>query len=333
MSSASITTRRRASGTRYVVRYRLGGRTYPLQHAGAFKTQKEAKVRLGLVSGELAAGRDPAALLRQLLEPSRVRTFAETFEAFTSSRVDVAEATKANYATHRIRLVELLDGRDPLTLTWQDMQDVVSKLADDLSPLSVRRYLTTLAQVLDYAGADPNPARDRRVKFPRAEAAIPDPPSGHDVAAIIANAPRKWQLALRVLEQTGMRVGELCALEWGDLDRANMQIRVRQGKTRAARRWIALPEWLLEEIEATCPPDDRIAERRVFQGATRQTIGNAMKNGCKNAGTASYSPHGLRHRYISVKLREGVPVTEIAAQVGHTKKSLTLDTYAHVLVD
>jgi hypothetical protein len=37
--------------------------------------------------------------------------------------------------------------------------------------------------------------------------------------------------------------------------------------------------------------------------------------------------------YISVKIREGVPVTDIAAHVGHSRKSLTLDTYAHVLID
>ena len=62
-------------------------------------------------------------------------------------------------------------------------------------------------------------------------------------------------------------------------------------------------------------------------------IGNAMRNACKNAGIASYSPHDLRHRFISVKIREGVAVTQIAAHVGHSKKSLTLDTYAHVLID
>jgi hypothetical protein len=28
-----------------------------------------------------------------------------------------------------------------------------------------------------------------------------------------------------------------------------------------------------------------------------------------------------------------VPVTQVAAQLGHSKKSLTLDTYSHVLLD
>jgi integrase len=59
----------------------------------------------------------------------------------------------------------------------------------------------------------------------------------------------------------------------------------------------------MEEIEATCPPDDRTALRRVFSGAGRQTIGNAMRNACKTAGIANYSPHDLRHRFISVKMR------------------------------
>ncbi len=65
----------------------------------------------------------------------------------------------------------------------------------------------------------------------------------------------------------------------------------------------------MDEIEAACPPDDRTAERRLFPGATRQVLGNAMRNGCKVAGLPHYSPHDLRHRYASVKIAEGLPVT------------------------
>lgn len=125
------------------------------------------------------------------------------------------------------------------------------------------------------------------------------------MTAIIANAPRKWQLALRVLEQTGMRTGELGKLEWADVDLAGSRFRIRNGKTNAARRWVAVPEWLMEEIAVICPPDDRTPERRLFVGATRQTLGMAMRRGCQAAGLAHYSPHDLRHRYASVKIREG----------------------------
>jgi integrase len=334
MASASIRRRKTRSGLRFQVRYRLGGRTYPLVHAGSFPTLKEARLRRDLVAGELAAGRNPAEILRTLAEAAkRRRTFAELYDAFTASRVDVAEATMANYATHRIRLLDLLGERDPAAIGWQDVQVAVTALSADLSPLSVRNYLGTLRLVLDFADLDPNPARDRRVKLPRPDETIPNPPTAGEVETIIANAPRRWRLAIRVLEQTGMRVGELARLEWGDIDLAGLRLRIRTGKTSAARRWVPVREWLMEEIEATCPPDDRTAMRRVFPGAGKDTIGNAMRNACKVAGIASYSPHDLRHRYISVKIREGIPVTQVAAHVGHSRKSLTLDTYSHVLID
>ena len=64
--SLMITTRRTKSGPRYVVRYRLGGRAYPLVHAGSFKTLREAKTRRDLIAGELAAGRNPADALRAM---------------------------------------------------------------------------------------------------------------------------------------------------------------------------------------------------------------------------------------------------------------------------
>jgi integrase len=59
----------------------------------------------------------------------------------------------------------------------------------------------------------------------------------------------------------------------------------------------------------------------------------AMRNACVSAGLPHYHPHVLRHRYASVKIREGVPVTDPAAQLGHSRKSMTLDTYSHVLIE
>jgi integrase len=332
MPSASITARKmKGGGRRYAVRFRLGGRAYPVEHGGSFPTMREARLRRDLIAGELAAGRSPRDLLRTLTEQPKTRTFEQTVEGFIASRVDVAPATLENYRTARDRLVPVLGAREPLRLTWQDIQEAVTVLAAELSPATVRIYVGTLRQVLDFAGCDPNPAKDRRVKLPRHEATIPDPPSGSTVAAIVANAPPKWRLALRVLEQTGMRAGELAKLDWADVDQANSRFRIRAGKTAAARRWVAVPEWLMDEIAVTVPPDDRTPERRVFPGATRQVLGMAMRRGCDAAGLALYSPHDLRHRYASVKVREGVPVTELSAQLGHARKSMTLDTYSHVL--
>jgi integrase len=62
-------------------------------------------------------------------------------------------------------------------------------------------------------------------------------------------------------------------------------------------------------------------------------VNGVMARACKAAGIVHRHPHDLRHRYASVQIARGVPVTEVAAALGHSRKSLTLDTYSHVLVD
>ena len=68
-------------------------------------------------------------------------------------------------------------------------------------------------------------------------------------------------------------------------------------------------------------------------GLLARVAKNVIARACKAAGIPHFHPHDLRHRYASVKLREGVPVTDLAAQLGHSKKSMTLDVYSHVLLD
>jgi hypothetical protein len=68
MASVSIRRRETASGPRFQVRYRLGGRAYPIVHAGSFPTLKEARARRDLIGGEIANGRNPADLLRAMVD-------------------------------------------------------------------------------------------------------------------------------------------------------------------------------------------------------------------------------------------------------------------------
>ena len=48
--------------------------------------------------------------------------------------------------------------------------------------------------------------------------------------------------------------------------------------------------------------------------------------------TLAWVSTSTRRRYASVKIAEGVPVTQVAAQLGHSRKSLTLNVYSHVLI-
>jgi integrase len=331
MASLTITTRQTASGPRYVVRYRLGGRAYPIEHGGSFRTLREAKGRRDLIGGELAAGRDPREALRALTAaPVPVFTFSAWAERYRASRVDVSSGSQRTLGIHIKALNAVFGERDPRALSVEEITEWIGGAKHKPSTLS--NYFTTLRAVLDFAGVDPNPARDPRVRLPRRERETVSPPSATDVAAILSGVPARWRLPLRLLEQTGMRVSEALELEWRDVDVSGCRLRVRGGKTPAARRWAAVPEWLMQELDALCPPDDRTPERRLFPGMTRSAAGSAMRRACTAAGIALYSPHDLRHRYASIKVAEGVPVTQLAEQLGHARKSLTLDTYSHVLL-
>jgi integrase len=266
-----------------------------------------------------------------MVEAPMRRTFSEWAERYRASRVDFAAETTKTMRSHLLLILPTFGNRDPATIIPADVQEWIATLT--LKPASIRRYLATLHVVLDFAGVDANPARDDRVRLPREERTIVDPPSAQDVDTIIAKVPPRWRLPLRVLEQTGMRVCELHALAWGDVDEQNSRFRVKAGKTAAARRWVAVPEWLMLEVADTLPREDRTPERKVFVGFTPDVAKNVMARACKAAGIAHFHPHDLRHRYASVQIGRGVPVRTVAAQLGHSRKSLTLDLYSHVLVD
>jgi integrase len=328
-----ITTRRTKSGPRHIVRYRLGGRGWPLVHAGSFKTVREAKARLALVGGEIAAGRNPADLLRSMTEVSpRREGFSEWRDRFLQSRHDADDNTTRNYRSTLNGFCERFDDRDPHTLTVADVAEWVGELAAKHKPGTVRQKVIAVRLMLDFANADPNVARDPRIRLPKHVREEPDPPSAEHVLAILDALGKKWRLMFVTIEQGALRVGEAVSLKWGDVDAAGLRLRLPRSATkRDQARWVYLPEWLMEAIEATCPLEDRVPERRVFQGITEASFYQAMLRACKLAKVPHYSPHSLRHRRITVWHQSGVVARELAERAGHARASMSLDVYSHVM--
>src|SRR5580765_8029339 len=102
MAGVSITSRRTPNGKRrYVVRYRLGGRSHPLVHDSTHPTLREARLRRDLIAGELAAGRNPAVLLAaSTAPPAKLQTLAEWTDAYQASRLDASAGTMRNIRSH-----------------------------------------------------------------------------------------------------------------------------------------------------------------------------------------------------------------------------------------
>lgn len=334
MASVTITTRRTKSGRpRYAVRYRLGGRAYPLVHGGSFKTAKEARARRDLIAGELAAGRNPADTLRALLDaPRPVITIARWKDRFLDSRIDVDANTKRNYRSALIKVCGRFGDRDPASITPDEVAGWVAELAATLKPGTVRLYVIAFRLLLDFAGCDPNAARDPRVKLPKRVREEPSPPPAEHLEAILEAMSDRYRLLFVTIEMGALRLGEAVGLRWGDVDAAGMRLRLPRSATkRDQARWVYLPEWLIEVIEETCPLEDRTSERQVFQGLTEASAYQAMTRACRNAKVPHYHPHDLRHRRITIWHQSGVPARELAERAGHSRPSMSLDVYSHVM--
>jgi len=87
----------------------------------------------------------------------------------------------------------------------------------------------------------------------------------------------------------------------------------------------------MDAIEETCPLEDRVPERKVFQGHHRGTAYQAMTRACRNAKVPHYHPHDLRHRRITIWHQSGVPASEPAERAGHARPSMCLDVYSHLM--
>jgi integrase len=329
-----IRRRTKAGEPRYLVRLGLSAMAGPrLLHLGSFKTLKEAEACKAWANMELAQGRIPDRRKRLREEVESLITLRQAALRWLESRVDLTPRIRDQYGV-LIRAAKGAVWEIPVSrVQHEDVQAWVVEQAVAYKPATIRRRLAIIKQTLDHAGIQPNPARDRRVRVPRIEPEWVDPPSTREVVAVLRTLPPRYRLPVALLEATGMRVGELLALVWGDVDVDGLRFRIRRGKTSRARRFVPVPVELMALVCDRVPMEDRLADRFVFEWRAHQPLANAMARACKHAGIPRYGPHSLRHRYLSRLVQQGMPITQVQALAGHADANVTLRVYAHNLGD
>jgi integrase len=269
------------------------------------------------------------------LTSPRSPTLLEAARRWQASRVDVSPAT-ATYQRTALNRAKTLHSRRLDEITAADVAALVAELSEAArSRETIRKTVTVLAMIFDYFDVQPNPARDRvRVKLPREERPEIAPPSAEHVEAVYRLLASAYKLPLLVLDSTGMRVGELCALTWADVDEPRSRVRVSRAvaKTRYGR-FVGVPPVLFEAVLELCPRDDRVPERRVFEKVTADRLRTAISRACVASGVPVFSPHDLRHRRISLLHLGGTPWARIGEHVGQRDLAVTANTYSHVLTD
>ena len=156
--------------------------------------------------------------------------------------------------------------------------------------------------------------------------------SPDEVARLLqAAAPGRDRVLLQVAYGCGLRLGELLALQVGDIDSARMVIHVRQGKG-AKDRLVPLSRRLLEELRAywrVCRPRTYLFPgKKPDRALTNGGVQRLFRAIATRAGlTKRCSMHTLRHSYATHLLEAGVDLLTLKSLLGHR----SLETTAHYL--
>ena len=149
---------------------------------------------------------------------------------------------------------------------------------------------------------------------------------------------------------TGMRLGEICALEWTDLDVENKTISVNKSvrkingqliittpKTKSSNRTIRINDDLVDLLLAM--KERQIESKYIFPspdtGEIRDTsaVTRRLHRIQERAGLPKIRFHDLRHTFATLTLEAGVDVKTVSHMLGHTDAGFTMNTYMHVTDD
>jgi len=168
----------------------------------------------------------------------------------------------------------------------------------------------------------------------------------------LLNNIQEDKLLIYIALYTGLRIGEVCALRWEDIDLNLKVIYVRQTvsrswvcdngskhsvlsvtppKTHSSFRCIPICSKLYSIIENY--PYRRalgyISTNTAKEFISPRTFEYHYKRVLKSAGVATVNFHALRHTFATRCIERGVDVKTLSEILGHANAAITLNTYVH----
>jgi integrase len=243
-------------------------------------------------------------------------------------------------------------GTVPLAaISQRDVRAWVADLsARGLAPATVQKAYQLLGKVMGAAVDAGMLAQSpcRRVPLPKVEREEMRFLTPAEVATLADAIRPRYRALVLVGAYGGLRIGELAGLRHSrvDLLRGTVQVaeivvevrgilHVGPPKTRASRRTVGLPRFVVEELAAhLAGPGD--PEGFVFTapqgGPLRLPAFRARvwRPAVRSAGLDGLRIHDLRHTAVALWIAAGANPKEVAARAGHSSVSFTLDRYGHL---
>ncbi len=228
----------------------------------------------------------------------------------------------------------------------------VQRLADDMlasgaDPSTIRNALKPLNVIYRRAIEDGDLAVNpcERLRVPAATGRRERIATPTEAAALIAALRLDDRALWGCAFYGGLRLGELRALLWDDVDLAAGLIRVDRSmsshgetgrpKSRAGRRSVpivaALRDLLTEHKFVTRQGTGLVFGSTPTQPFTPTAVRRRALTAWRRAGLEPIGPHECRHTFASLLIAAGVNAKAITAYLGHASIQTTFDLYGHLM--
>ena len=154
---------------------------------------------------------------------------------------------------------------------------------------------------------------------------------------------------------TGLRIGELCALRWQDIDLKNKCYRIKhtvqriknleegsEGKTKlilsepktpSSRRMVPIPDFLIPLLKKYQNKGDVFVFNDKQIPRDPRTFESYFERLLKKCKIDNINFHALRHTFATRSLEAGVDIKTLSEILGHSSYRITLDIYVHSSFD
>ena len=142
----------------------------------------------------------------------------------------------------------------------------------------------------------------------------------------------KYELLVRFMLLTGMRIGEVIALSKENIHDGKIFVaenyiitmdEIDEPKTESSIREIHIQKELQPII-------DQLEGERPFSSVRYTTFRNFMEKTSEKVLHRRLPSHGLRHTHVSLLAASGVPLDVISRRLGHADSKITREIYLHV---